>query len=161
MASRLRPPFHRGARRFLRHLLAAALFAVASIFAAPSLASDTRIAADEAHRRAAAGELILIDVRTPGEWRKTGIPAAAARATLRAPDGSDGFLADIERITGGRRDAPVALICAAGVRSAHALRLLRASGYATVLDVHEGMLGNGDGAGWLHRRLPLRPCPDC
>ncbi|MEQ9643119.1 MAG: rhodanese-like domain-containing protein [Alphaproteobacteria bacterium] len=161
MAIAQRPPFYRDGRRLLRYLLAAALVAASIFLTAPGRAEESRIDADEAHRRAAAGEILLIDIRTPREWRRTGLPADAARATLRAPHGNDGFLDRIERLTGGQRGAPVALICAAGVRSAHATRLLRQHGYTAVLDVHEGMLGNGAGAGWLKRDLPVRSCDDC
>lgn len=162
MASQMRPPFHRDARRLLGILLAAALVAAASfLLPAPAVADALRIDADAAFRRAAAGELILVDVRTPREWRRTGLPQGSARATLRAPDGDDGFLARIAEITGGRHDRPVALICASGVRSAHAARLLRAHGYTAVLDVAEGMLGHGGGTGWLARSLPVQRCPDC
>ncbi len=162
MASAMQPPFHDDVRRFRRHLLAVAVVVAASIFLLQTAwAGDPRISADEAHRRAAAGDVLLIDVRTPREWRQTGLPVDAATATLRAPHGNDGFLQRIEQLTGGRRDQPVALICATGVRSAHAARLLRQQGYTAVIDVNEGMHGNRNGDGWLKRDLPVRACNAC
>jgi len=55
----------------------------------------------------------------------------------------------------------VALICAAGVRSSVARVLLEAEGFEHVLDIGEGMLGSGNGPGWLARGLPVEDCGDC
>jgi len=108
----------------------------------------------EAHRAASAGELALVDIRTPAEWAETGIPRGAATANYNAlPE--DAFIARIERLLDGERSRPVALICARGGRSSRARALLSEAGFAEVYDVQEGMLGNAGGPGWLDRGLPL------
>ena len=67
----------------------------------------------------------------------------------------------IAEITGGDRSAPIALICARGVRSHHAANLLRQRGFKNIYDVNEGMLGNARGSGWLRQGLPTTACTDC
>ncbi|OYW81697.1 MAG: hypothetical protein B7Z22_15305, partial [Hyphomonas sp. 32-62-5] len=45
-----------------------------------------RLSAREAHDRLSAGEITLIDVRTPQEWRETGTAPGAHRITLQDKD---------------------------------------------------------------------------
>ena len=56
---------------------------------------------------------------------------------------------------------PIALICAGGVRSRHAARLLHQRGYTQVTDIREGMFGSRSGPGWLRRGLPTEACDGC
>jgi rhodanese-related sulfurtransferase len=123
--------------------------------------SEGIVAPEQALRMAREGEVTIIDIRRPDEWRKTGVPSGAQRATIRSSLGTSGFLSRIAALTKGDKSAPIALICAGGVRSKHASRLLRKRGYTQVMDISEGMLGNGKGAGWLRRKLPISPCPNC
>jgi len=129
----------------------------------PALAgSDSYILTPvEAQSRAERGELTIIDIRRPDEWQNTGIPTGAERATIRFTGRAQRFLAQIDALTRGDKSMPIALICAAGVRSKHASALLRQRGYTNVHDISEGMLGNGRGGGWLQRNLPTMPCTDC
>jgi rhodanese-related sulfurtransferase len=53
------------------------------------------------------------------------------------------------------KDAPVALICARGVRSRGLSRRLIQAGFTNIIDVPEGMLGSGAGPGWLGAGLPV------
>ena len=92
----------------------------------------------EAHAAAKAGDIILIDIRRPDEWAKTGSPDAGHRVDLRVDD-----------------FAPIALICARGVRSARTSNVLAEAGFTNIIDVPEGMLGSGSGPGWIKRGLPL------
>ncbi len=107
------------------------------------------------------GQVTIIDIRRPDEWRKTGIPTGAERATVRFSRGTARFLRRIAELTNGDKSKPIALICAAGVRSKHASRLLRNRGYTRVMDISEGMLGNARGVGWLRRDLPVSRCKGC
>ncbi|MCX7630853.1 MAG: rhodanese-like domain-containing protein [Geminicoccaceae bacterium] len=120
-----------------------------------------RIAADVAHAAAEAGRILLVDIRTPQEWRSTGVPAAAALACLTTGPGDirAEFIDEIERLAGGDKLRPVALVCRSGARSAFARRLLLARGFAAVFDVAEGMGGSSFGHGWLARGLPVEPWP--
>lgn len=93
----------------------------------------------------------MIDIRRPDEWARTGVGEGAVALDMRRPDFIDALLA----LTAGRRDQPVALICARGVRSRGMRKRLRSAGFTEVLDVPEGMLGSGAGPGWLASELPV------
>ena len=113
--------------------------------------SDSDLTAPEAHAAAASGEIFLIDIRRPDEWARTGVGENALPIDMRSPNFTDALLA----VTEGRKDLPVALICARGVRSARLARRLSDAGFSNVLDVPEGMMGSGAGPGWLKRGLPV------
>ena len=107
------------------------------------------------------GDLLLIDVRSPQEWRMTGLPSGGQAATIHNPAGLGGFLDEVLALAGGDKDRPIAVICAGGVRSARAQRFLESEGFTQVLDVDEGMMGRPDAAGWINRGLPTEPCAEC
>ncbi|MGC1503055.1 MAG: rhodanese-like domain-containing protein [Sulfitobacter sp.] len=109
------------------------------------------LTAPEAQAAAAAGEIILVDIRRPDEWARTGVGQGAVAIDMRADD----FIEVLLRRTGGRKDLPIALICARGVRSARMLARLTKAGFTQILDVPEGMSGSGAGPGWLIRGLPV------
>ncbi|MEO0400920.1 MAG: rhodanese-like domain-containing protein [Pseudomonadota bacterium] len=104
----------------------------------------------DAHASAVAGAIVLVDIRRPDEWERTGVGAGAVPIDMRRDDFTDALLVQ----TGGRTDTPVALICARGVRSRRMSERLLAAGFTTIIDVPEGMLGSGAGPGWLKRGLP-------
>ena len=143
-----------------RQLLVGGLAAAALLLAALlglQRGEEGVLSAAEASARAAAGELLIVDVRTPAEWRETGIPYGAARADIYASD----FLAQVGRIVGGDRSRPIAVICARGNRSARARQVLAAAGFAAVYDIKEGMVGGAHGRGWLADGQPTEPCRTC
>ena len=137
------------------------LVVVACLAGGPVRAESDKILADDAFARAESGDLIIIDVRSPYEWRQTGVPAGAARATVHNPRGLAGFLEEVVAIVGEARSKPIALICARGWRSAAAAKFLQEKGFTNVFDVSEGMLGRDANPGWLARKLPVEPCDDC
>ena len=51
----------------------------------------------------------------------------------------------------------VGLICATGGRSASLIQALRQAGYSGYADISEGMLGSGEGPGWIASNLPTVP----
>ncbi len=114
-----------------------------------------------AYEEAKTGRLLLIDIRTPGEWRATGLPEGAARSDWWQSGGRKKFLQDILALTDSDKTRPIALICARGGRSSNALRYLSENGFTAVHDVGEGMLGSRSGPGWLARKLPTTPCASC
>jgi rhodanese-related sulfurtransferase len=125
-------------------------------------AGDTPIiAADEAAKRANAGELTVVDVRSPQEWRQTGVPKGSQRVTIHNPGGIAAFVEEMKTAVGGDLEKPVALICARGNRSTMAYRALKKAGFTQLLDVKEGMLGSNYGPGWLRRGLPVEGCATC
>lgn len=107
--------------------------------------------APTAHQLVRDNKITLIDIRRPDEWAKTGSGEGAVRLDMRRED----FIAELEKITGGDRSKPVALICARGVRSARMNNRLSEAGFTNIIDVPEGMLGSASGPGWIKRGLPL------
>ena len=105
----------------------------------------------EAHESAMSGDVLLVDIRTPREWRATGVGEGAVLLDMRRDD----FVAELEKAVNGQKDAPVALICARGVRSARMSNKLTQAGFTNVIDVPEGMLGSKDGPGWVKAGLPI------
>lgn len=106
-----------------------------------------------------AGTIRLIDIRTPAEWRQTGVAPGAIRIDYLAGE------AELEQallsLTGGDRDAPIALICRTGNRSARARAYLQSQNFSRVYNVPEGMAGSDAGPGWILRGLPVVDCAGC
>lgn len=114
---------------------------------------DGTLSAPLAAEAVVSGELILVDIRRPDEWKLTGVPKGAVAIDMRRED----FPQVLLQAMGGRKDLPVALICARGVRSGRISARLTEAGFTNVLDVSEGMLGSRAGPGWLKRGLPVTP----
>ncbi|MBN2885587.1 MAG: rhodanese-like domain-containing protein [Chromatiaceae bacterium] len=120
-------------------------------------AAGPSLSAPEALDQARTGNLTLIDIRTPSEWRQTGIAAGAEAIDMQRGDFLDALLDAVD----GDRSAPIALICRTGNRSGSVQRALMARGFTQVYDVAEGMTGSQAGPGWIKRGLPIAPCADC
>lgn len=105
----------------------------------------------EAHASAAKGDVVLVDIRRPDEWARTGVGEHAVPLDMRRSD----FDRILLRHVGGDPSRPVALICARGVRSRRMTAHLSSAGFTRIIDVPEGMLGSGAGPGWLKRGLPV------
>ena len=109
------------------------------------------------------GQLMIIDVRRPSEWRRTGIPDGSTPISLqhfsRKIRGE--FFGDVLAAVQGDKSHPIGLICASGGRSAWALELLEEAGFSRVHDISEGMFGNDNAPGWLARKLPIAACHGC
>jgi rhodanese-related sulfurtransferase len=119
-------------------------------------AAENIISAPDTRAAALAGSVIIIDVRSPREWRQTGVPSGARTVTIHNRNGIKAFIAQMAKAVGGDKSKPIALICAAGARSARALKILTAAGFTKIQNVSEGMLGRPDaGPGWLKRGLPV------
>ncbi len=140
--------------RYLRLILI--LLATASQSA---LAQD--INAPEAYEAVKNGKLTLIDIRTPPEWKQTGVAPGAARINMIHPQGAAGFLNEVLAKVGGDKTAPIALICRTGNRTTQVQRFLQAQGFTQVYNIKEGMAGSGAGPGWLARKLPVDSCMAC
>ncbi len=107
---------------------------------------------DEAYTKALAGEIVLIDIRTPEEWAETGLPDVALQNNLYAPD----FIQTLLAIRDQNPETPLALICRTGNRSGRTTAQLYQAGLTNVIDVVEGVAGSGVGPGWFARGLPKR-----
>lgn len=107
----------------------------------------------ETLERVEAGKITLIDIRRPDEWTSTGLAQGAIGIDMRRKDFDEALTA----VLNGNRSAPVALICARGVRSKHTAARMKAAGFTDVWDVSTGMIGSRAGQGWVPLGLPLRP----
>lgn len=116
------------------------------------------MAAPDAADAAAAGKLTLIDIRTPSEWKETGVAKGARRVNMLHPQGAQGFVEQLLGEVKGDRGAPIALICRTGNRTTQVQRYLQSVGFTQVYNVKEGMAGSAAGPGWIKRGLPLESC---
>jgi rhodanese-related sulfurtransferase len=107
-----------------------------------------------AHTKALAGDLVLVDIRTPDEWRETGVPSSAQAITMHQEPKA--LLAQLERATGGDKSKPLALICRTGNRTSFLQAELKKHGYTSIINVAEGVVGGPFGQGWLKAGLPVR-----
>ncbi|MBO9479399.1 rhodanese-like domain-containing protein [Shimia sp. R11_0] len=134
-------------RNFLTLGGAAAVTATAVFLAWPTEATSQRLTVEDTHQKAAKGEIVLIDIRRPDEWARSGVPEHAIPIDMRRKD-------FFEAATAAAKGKPIALICARGVRSRRVYQNFHASGLTNVFDVPEGMLGSSAGPGWLSKGLP-------
>ena len=131
--------------------LAASGFGIGRWYTLRADIGDGTISAPDAAAAAISGDIILVDIRRPDEWAKTGVPQGAVPLDMRRDDFTQALLTAM----GGRKDRPVALVCARGIRSGRISARLSEAGFTHVIDVSEGMLGSRAGPGWLKRGLPL------
>ena len=125
-------------------------------------AEEKVISAQAANFEAQGGLRMLIDVRSPMEWRKTGVPVGAIQFSIEGFGGTTTFVAKVTKLVGGNKNMPISLICARGTRSSTAANILSEAGFTNIKNVREGLLGNRkDGPGWLKHKLPIRPCRNC
>ncbi len=96
------------------------------------------IGVGEAARRLEAGELVLVDVREPAEWRRGRAPRARHIPLTSLPRAIDALV---------QQGKPVAFICRSGHRSAAACAVARSHGLVA-LNVHGGMTA------WQRASLP-------
>ena len=147
---------HRMTRRMFG-IGAGAAIVGGSLFAAnwynvgASLDGADLLSVQEVHKAANDGSVLLIDIRRPDEWQRTGVGQGAVPLDMRRDD----FIDVLAELTQGDRAAPVALICARGVRSRRMSARLTEAGFTRIIDVPEGMLGSGAGPGWLKAGLPI------
>ncbi len=109
------------------------------------------LTAEEANRLQKEGKLTIVDIRTPMEWMRSGIPEGARPISVQDP----GFLQELMTLMEGDRNRPIALICATGNRSAAVQRYLRENGFGAVANIAEGMMGNFFAPGWIRGGLPV------
>lgn len=135
-------------------LLRLAMTFIVMMFLPASAQVPTRITASDAHNAALDGAIVLIDIRTPEEWRATGVPASGHAISMHQAQAD--FLKQLEKATGGSKSRPIAVICAVGNRSSNMQAWMLRAGYTAVSDVAEGMMGGRHGAGWIKSGLPVR-----
>jgi phage shock protein E len=99
------------------------LLAAVALVAVRRLAGGKRVSPDLVMQKIKAGATV-VDVRTPGEFQSGAYPGA-----LNIP------VQELDRRLGElSKDRPIVVYCASGMRSASAERLLRARGFADVVN---------------------------
>lgn len=128
------------------------LFSLLFLGTAGTVSAETVImSAPEAANAVASNEMILIDIRSPGEWTETGVAQGAIALTMHNPD----FPQQITAILNADHGKTIGLICATGGRTEYVVSFLSQNGFDDVVDVSEGMMGNDRGPGWIARGMPL------
>lgn len=117
-----------------------------------TLSPNGLLDAETARKEALAGRLLLVDIRSPMEWYRSGVGDAAEAISMQDPT----FVQAVVEKLGGDPSKPVAIICATGNRSGWLAGEMRRVGFTNVYDVSEGMMGSMSGPGWLNRRLPTK-----
>ncbi len=141
-------------RACLRRLALTLILATTSVAAQ----ANPDMTAAEAAAATAAGKITLIDIRTPPEWKETGVAKGAQLINMLHPQGAPGFTNALLDKVKGDKNAPIALICRTGNRTTQVQRYLQSQGFTQVYNVKEGMAGSGAGPGWLKRGLPVDTC---
>lgn len=124
---------------------------VFTLVALPAWATEI-MSAPDARAAAREGRIVLIDVRSPQEWKQTGIADVAVPITMH----NNRFLTRLQTVIDENPDKKIAFICAVGGRTGFITRDLEARGYKDLIDVSEGMSGSPEGPGWINRGLPLK-----
>ncbi|MCP3175831.1 hypothetical protein MJO47_01825 [Desulfuromonas sp. KJ2020] len=97
----------------------------------------------------------IIDIRTPKEWKETGIVPDSYLLTFFNEDGShdeQGFINRLQQITD--HETPLAILCRSGNRSEKVSRFLASQGFRSVIDIYEGIKGG------IARGVALEPYTD-
>ncbi|MBI2308033.1 MAG: rhodanese-like domain-containing protein [Rhodocyclales bacterium] len=133
------------------HVLSRAVLVGAALVSLAARAEVIDIDNAELARLAAAG-VPVIDIRTEGEWKESGIVAGSKLITLFDEKGR-ADPAWLERVKGvAQPDQPVIVICRSGNRTRAASQLLsQQAGYRTVYNVKAGIRA------WAGENRPLVP----
>jgi rhodanese-related sulfurtransferase len=107
-------------------------------------AFDT-ISPEEALKRAHDGQTVLVDVRTPEEWRETGVAPGAKALDMANPS----FAADLKTVIDANPGKPLTFICRSGRRSSVVAGQMEAAGMSHIANVEGGMNA------WLGKGLPV------
>ncbi len=135
-----------------RHLLFLAVSLPALATLRPAMAQSPDIwSARDTDDALRFGGVVLLDIRSRGEWRETGVARGAWPVSMHETGFPERLMASLE-LAG---DRPVALICSTGGRTGSVMEALRRAGYRGFVDVSEGMLGNRRGPGWIAAGLPV------
>jgi rhodanese-related sulfurtransferase len=135
-------------------LLLAVLVQVPLPAIAQRTATGTIMKAADAHAKALTGDVVLVDIRTPEEWKDTGVPASAHAVTMH--QAGPAFVAGLKQAMGGDTTKPLAIICNSGNRTSNIYADLQRAGFTNLINVAEGVGGGPFGRGWLKSGLPLR-----
>ena len=125
----------------IKHLVVTALLCMGSLAVR---ADVVNIDSTELARLAASG-VAVIDIRTEGEWKETGVIAGSKLLTFFDEKGRADPPAWLEKVkVVAKPDQPVILICRSGNRTRAATQFLaQQAGYKTVYNASGGMIAWG------------------
>ncbi|MGB7299143.1 MAG: rhodanese-like domain-containing protein [Burkholderiaceae bacterium] len=129
------------------------LLALSLLHPAVQAAGFESMGVEKARAAALAGSLILVDIRTPDEWKGSGLPDVAVALDMREKTFVQSLLALRKKNPGVK----IGLICATGGRSRYVANWLSRNGVSDIVDVAPGL--HTSKTGWLAKQLPVRP-PD-
>ncbi|MGE5386113.1 MAG: rhodanese-like domain-containing protein [Betaproteobacteria bacterium] len=123
-------------------MLRRCLLLLTALLAFGARAEVINIDAAEAARLSAGG-VPLVDVRTEGEWRDTGVVPGSRLITYFDEQGRSDASVWLEKLKPiAKPDQPVIVICRSGNRSQKVAQMLsQQAGYRTVYNVKEGVRG--------------------
>lgn len=139
-------------RPTLKHLYFSFLFLLATLLTLPARAEVIDIDNAELARLMASG-VPVVDIRTEGEWKETGIIPGSRLLTLFDERGRADVPAWLQKVQGvAKPEQAVIIICRSGNRTQVAGRLLtQQAGYRTVYNVKHGIRA------WTGEGRPLFP----
>jgi rhodanese-related sulfurtransferase len=136
----------------MRPLLTFLAFA-ASLATAAAQDTPMNITPPEAAKMMKEQKAVLIDIRTPEEWKETGVAEGAVTIDMNDPM----FISKFQQAIGGDKTKPVALICRTANRTRTVQSALIQQGVHTrVMNVEGGMIGNSADKGWIAHGLPVK-----
>ena len=125
---------------------------LASLLLAPAIAmasDDNKLSVTFAYNATLDDQLIIIDIRTPHEWRRTGIPVGAHGIDMDSED----FFNELLTLANKHPEQKISLISTTGGRSAYLARYLARRG-VLVYDIPGGVIGKS--TSWKSKGLPFR-----
>ena len=133
-----------------RNLIGAAL-GTAALGALPraNALGIEEMSVEEAREATLRDDIILVDIRTPEEWRETGVADVAVTLDMRRRD----FVQKLLALRAEHPERKLGLICATGGRSRYLATWLMRNRVAGIIDIPAGMLTR---QGWLKKKLPVR-----
>ena len=108
------------------------------------------VSVKEAHQQASDGKMVIVDIRTPGEWAETGTPQGAVRLDMTERDFPT-KLATLQKQIG---DKAVGIICRTANRTSYVQEVLTRHGFK-LINIRGGMAGNPGNPGWIASGLPV------
>ena len=116
-----------------------------------AVAETPILSAPDAQAQMQSGDMILLDIRSPQEWRETGVAKGAWPVSMHERD----FGERLQAILAAYPPEQIAMICATGGRTKHVTDVLARNGIAGITDLSEGMMGNQRGPGWIARGMAV------
>lgn len=150
MATNLRPSIFTGS--LLGTLRTLGVFATVVLAVAPTQAEVLHVGNEELQSLLKQG-VTLVDIRTPAEWKQTGVVAGSQMVMYVDEKGRvdpEAFTKELNAVADPTK--PVVLICRSGNRTGHAAKMLSAK------DPQRKIYNVKDGIGsWARAGLPIVP----